>query len=493
MGVRVPSRALIQKMEHPVPFFVYVELFKYSYRVNIRLEKHNPLEATVVIDLDKNDYQSKVDSQLKKIQKSANIRGFRAGKAPMGMIQKMYGKSVLAEEIQNMASDALNQYIEDEKLDILGYPIGSTHIESDLDVDNKEEFSFAFDLGLAPEFDLAVSSNDSLDLFTVNVTDKEVSEDIDYARKRHAKMEEADTSDAESIVYADVTELDEQNNALDGGVSTKPVSFVPSMIEDATLQAAFIGIQRGFVTTADVRTLFNNNESVITNALGLPKEGIQDLSAAFTITVTDIKARIVPELNEDYFKEALPGEEAPKTEEEYRAKVQSNLEHYYQNEANLWLDHEIGHLLMQKHTFELPDEFLKRWLLATKEDTYNAENIDEKYELEKDALKRRLIIDKIAEENKLQAEQEEVIIEAKIYYAGMYRQYGMNINPDDEFIAQTVQKRLGEKEFLSQMADRVIYRKAYDKVREIITIANKSVSVDDYFQHVNAHKEKHGE
>ena len=200
--------------------------------MNTRLEKHSELEATVVVELSKSDYQEKVDQQIKKIQKTARINGFRPGKAPLGMINKLYGKSVLAEEIQQMASDRLNEYIKEENLDILGYPIGSERIESELDIDNSESFTFAFDIGLSPQFDLSVSTKDKLELFKIEVTDKEVDEDIEHARKQRAQMEDAETSDEESIVYAEVTELDETGNPLEGGVTAKPISFVPSMIED---------------------------------------------------------------------------------------------------------------------------------------------------------------------------------------------------------------------------------------------------------------------
>lgn len=461
--------------------------------MNTRLEKHSELEATVVVELSKTDYQEKVDQQIKKIQKTARINGFRPGKAPLGMINKLYGKSVLAEEIQQMASDRLNEYIKEEKLDILGYPIGSERIESQLDIDNSDSFTFAFDIGLSPQFELSITEKDTLEIFKIKVTDKEVDEDIEHARKQRAQMEDAETSDEESIVYAEVTELDENGNALEGGVAAKPISFVPSMIEDKKLKKSFVGINKGAEIKGDVKSVFNNNEAVITNSLGIAKEGINDLSKDFNIVVTEIKTRILPELTPEYFAETFPGDDAPKTEDEYRARVKSNLEKYYENEASLWLDHEIGHLLLNNHKFDLPDAFLKRWLTSTKQEDYNTENIDEKYGQEREALVRRLIIDKIAATNDLKADQEEIIQEAKLYYLGMYRQYGLNLDINDSFLTETVMKRFGEQEFISQMNDRVIYRKAYDKAKEMISLKEKKVSVEDYFKHVNTHKHNHGE
>ena len=461
--------------------------------MNTRLEKHSELEATVVVELSKADYQDKVDQQIKKIQKTARINGFRPGKAPLGMINKLYGKSVLADEIQQMASDRLNDYIKEEKLDILGYPIGSERIESQLDIENSDAFTFAFDIGLSPQFELSISEKDTLETFKIEVTNKEVDEDIEHARKQRSQMEDAETSDEESIVYAEVHELDENGTALEGGVSAKPISFVPSMIEDKNLKKSFVGIQKGAEIKCDVRSIFNNNEAVITNSLGIAKEGINDLSKDFNVVVTEIKTRILPELTPEYFAETFPGDDAPKTEEEYRARVKSNLEKYYENEASLWLDHEIGHLLLGNHTFNLPDEFLKRWLTATKQEDYTPENIEEKYGKEREALVRRLIIDKIALTHDLKADQEEIIQEAKLYYLGMYRQYGLNLDINDSFLTETVMKRFGEQEFISQMNDRVIYRKAYDTAKEKISLKEKKVNVEDYFKHVNTHKHQHGE
>jgi trigger factor len=242
-----------------------------------------------------------------------------------------------------------------------------------------------------------------------------------------------------------------------------------------------------------VKTLLNNNETVISNTLGIAKEGVADLSDNFKIVITEIKRRTDAELNEEYYREVFGEQEIPASEEEYRAKIQSNLENYYRNEADLWLDHQIGHLLMEKHPIELPDEFLKRWLITTKENEYNFENIEEKYAEEKSALQRRLVIDKIAASHNLQSTEEDIREEARIYFHGLYRQYGLNIPMNDAFLDESINKRLAEREFVMQMADRVIYRKAYDAIKGDVTLKSKKISVEDYFKHVNAHKSEHGE
>ena len=468
--------------------------FVFITPMNVQLHSHDALNASVTIDLTLEDYQEKVQSEMKRLQRTANVKGFRPGKAPVGMINKLYGKAVLADVLQTIASDTMNDYVQKENLDILGYPISSTRMESDIDIENKTEFRFAFDLGLAPQFELNVSSKDKLDKFEIEVGDAEIDKDIEYARQRQGGMEDTEVSAEADVVYMNLTELDEKGKSpLEGGVENKPVSVVPEMITDAKTKKALIGLKVGDTVTVDLKALFNDNETVISSSLGLPKEGLADLNAKFQGNVSEIKRRTLAELNEDYFKQMFGAEDYPKTEAEYRERIKLNLERYYANEADLWIDHEIGHLLLSKHDLAIPDEFLKRWLMANKPDDYNEENIEEKYAEERSALQRRLVIDKIAADTKIEASAEDIMEEAKVYYAGMYRQYGMNIDLGDAFLTETVQKRMSDREFVSQMADRVVYRKAYDHVKSLISFTSKKISVEKYFEHVNKHKHEHGE
>lgn len=461
--------------------------------MEISIDKLDELNSTIIINLDKSDYQEKVDNQLKKVQKNAVIKGFRPGKAPQGMVKRMYGPSILADEIQQVASDSLNKYITENNLDILGYPITSERIKSEIDIAANDTFKFCFDIGLAPTFELSINSKDKLKMFDIEVTDKEVDEDIAYARKRYGKMEDVDVSEAEDIIYANLTELNETGEPLEGGVQEKPASFVAGMIEDEALKATLTGVKIGDVFDINIQQLFNANQTVISNTLGIPKEAAADLNDLFRLSVTATKRRTEAVLGEAFYMEVFGPDDYPKNEEEYRARIKTNLENYYRNEAELWLDHEIGHLLMDKHNIQLPDQFLKRWLVANKPDQYTSENIEEKYDQERSALQRRLIIDKIAETQKIEPTEEDIRSEARLYFIGLYRQYGLTMMPDDSFLENNINQKLGEREFVQQMADRVIYRKAYDSVKEMVTISREKVSVEDYFKHVNSHKHEHNE
>ncbi len=454
--------------------------------MNITYDKIDELNATVVIDLEKSDYSEKVEKELKRVQKNVALKGFRPGKAPLDMVRKFYGKSILADEIQKVASDKLQDFIQEEKLDILGYPLSSSRIESQLDIEHSDTFKFAFDLGLAPQFDVNIGKDDHLTLFKISVSDQEVTKDIDYARKQYGKLEDVNEIAPEDVVYVTLTELDEQGLALEGGISEKPASIVPSLIQNEDLKNQFLGQGMGFNAQINIFELFNNNDTVITNSLGIQKEGIRDLNPTFLLLVTGIKRREAAELNEEFYKQVFGENDIPENEEAYREKIKSNLIKYYENEAQLWVDHQIGHLIEEKHGISLPDEFLKRWLLTTKQEHYSAENIDSKYASEKSALLRRLVIDKIATQFEIRPDDSEIIEEATVYYKGLYRQYGLPVT--DEMLAPTLSSKLKESAFVEQMADRVLYRKTYDKIKDMITLDEKEVSVEEYFSHVNSHK-----
>ncbi len=348
-------------------------------------------------------------------------------------------------------------------------------------------------MGLSPQFELNISKKDNLELFDITISDLEVEDDIQQSRKRHGKMNDVDLVEDEDIVYTEITEHNSEGIAFEGGISNKNISFVASLIEDQTIKKLVIGAKVGDTFKANIKTLLNNNETVISNTLGVPKEGLNELGEEFNFVVSEIKRRTDAELNEDYYKEVFGDQDIPANEEEYRAKIKNNLVNYYRNEADLWLDHQLGHLLMENHPLALPDEFLKRWLITTKENEYTIENIEEKYASEKSALLRRLIIDKIANIAKLESNEEDIRAEARIYFHGMYRQYGLNMPINDDFLDSSINKKLAEKDFVMQMADRVIYRKAYDHAKELVSLKSKTIKVADYFLHINSHKTEHGE
>ncbi len=450
----------------------------------------NKLSATITVTLTPEDYKPAVESELKKVQRQVSVPGFRPGKAPMGLVKKNHGRSVYVDEVNRLASDKLFGYLRDEKIDFLGQPLMSKETESKINFDAEEDFVFAFDLGLAPDFKVNLSNEDVVTKYKVTVTDEMLEEEVKNVQKRFAEVTDVDKAGEKDVIYGEVTELDEKGEAFEGGVQNQAVSLTADLIKNEELQKQLIGIEKGAEITVDIFALFNDNETVISNTLNIPKEGVNDLNKDFKLKVTEIKHYVDAEINQDLFDKIF-GKDAVKTEEEFRKKLRESIESYYDNESNNHVEHEISHLISDKHTFELPDEFLKRLLVDTQPDTYKADTIDEKYEQEKAGIRYSLVRERLQNEHKLEVKPEDIESASLGYTYNLFAQYGMS-NPDQATVQAFSQEQLNKEDYRNKMADIAMNRVIIQLVKnEIVTIEEKEVSVDEFYDIIKAHNQEH--
>lgn len=457
--------------------------------MELNFNKIDNLNATLVVTLEKADYAPSVEKELKKQQKQAVIKGFRPGSAPMGMIKSMYGKSVLAEEINRLASNGLYDYLKEQNIDIIAQPLPSETLESDIDIEKGETFVFAFDLGLAPIFDFNISNKDSLDKYVITVDESEVDKEIENLGKRYGKLETVEVSEEKDILYATATELNDSNTSFEGGVNDKEISFTADLITDEAVKKQLTGVQAGTVLNLNIYSLFNENHTVIASTLGIAKEAVADLNPTFKISITEVKRQIPAELNQELFDQVM-GEGVVTDIDAFRAKIKENLEAYYKNESDQQVEHMISHLLEEKHEVPLPDAFLKRWLLNTKEEQYTVENIDERYENESKVLKEILIREKAAAQYELKVEQQDIEDASLGYTLSLFRNYGMQ-NPDFEFVKKFSDDSLKKRDYIEQMNDIAIRRKVYNQVKEIISYNEKPVSIEEFYKLIETHNHEH--
>lgn len=457
--------------------------------MELNFNKIDNLNATLVVTLEQADYAPSVEKELKKQQKQAVIKGFRPGAAPMGMIKSMYAKSILAEEINRLASNGLYDYLKEQSIDIIAQPLPSETIKSDIDIEKGETFIFAFDLGLAPIFDFNISKKDTLDKYVISVDESEVDKEVENLGKRYGKLETVEVSEEKDVIYATATELNESNTSFEGGVNDKEISFTADLITDEAVKKQLTGVQAGTVLNVNIYSLFNENHTVIASTLGIAKEAAADLNPTFKISITEIKRQIPAELNQELFDQVM-GEGIVTEIEAFRAKIKENLEAYYKNESDQQVEHMISHLLEEKHEVPLPNEFLKRWLLNTKEEQYSAENIDERYENESKVLKEILIREKAATQYELKVEQQDIEDASLGYTLSLFRNYGMQ-NPDFEFVKKFSDDSLKKRDYIEQMNDIAIRRKVYNQVKEIISYNEKPVSIEEFYKLIETHNHQH--
>lgn len=461
-----------------------------SQNMNTQFEKKDDLHAVLTVTIKPEDYKNPVEKQLKDYRRKASIPGFRPGMAPMGIVKKMVGKAILVDEVNTLANKMLFDYLKDNKINYLGKPILSDEKEQVADWDKEGDFKFTFDLGLTPSFELNVSSKDKVTRYKIKVTDAEIEKEIEDHKRRFGSLEQIDATENDmDSVGGTLTELDDKGNALDGGIAGKNFRILIEMVEDKKTKAALIGVKPGDKLKVNIFKLYKDNEQVIASTLGIPREGVRDINKEFEMEVTEIQRFNPSPVDQSLFDKVF-GEGQVSTEEEFRKKIASSLEEYYKGEAENMVDHEIQHILEDKHQIGLPDDFLKNWLIAEFPDNYNAENIDELYDKESDSLRHQLINDKIMDQFKLEVTEEDIRQASIGFTIQQLRQYGMQ-DPDVETIQYFEQKNREDKNYLNRVQDMVVNRKVIEQVKQLITIKEKDISVEKFYEHIRKHNEEH--
>jgi trigger factor len=457
--------------------------------MNVSFEKKDDLNAIISVIVTNDDYQENLNKQFKDYRKKAKIPGFRPGTVPMGMIKQMIGKSALFEEVNRLTSEALYKHLQENTIDILGQPMTSTEKKGETDFDNYGDFTFHFDLGLAPIFDLNISSKDKLTRYEVELDQKEVATEVKNLRRQNGKLETKDKSETEndSVVIL-VTEVDKKGEHKEGGVFEQEVTVLPEVVKHSKTKKQLVGVSTGDELNLNIFDLFNDNEMVIKQSLGIEQEAIATLNKTFKAIVKEIRQVVPAELNQEFF-DLVMGPGAVKDEKEFEAKIEENLGSYYQAEAEKQLDAEVNKILEKNHSFVLPDAFLKRWLQETKPETYSPETVDEQYAKESVVLHKQLIREKIAEQENVEVTDEDVNQTSFAYTAQMLRQYGLN-NPDPSMVQNFEAKNREDKNYLMRIRDVVVEKKVLDKVKDLITIKPKKLAVDKFYDEVKKFNEK---
>lgn len=456
--------------------------------MEVAFEKKNDLEAVLKVNISKEDYTPRVEEELKKTQRKINIPGFRPGKAPMGMVKKMYGKGIFVDEVNRMASEKLFGYLQENNIEYLAQPIMGANEDQKIDFEKEEDFIFTFDIGLAPTPELNLTQKDKVTRYVIKVGDADLDKEVDQVQRRFSKEDVVETSEDKDIVYLNCTELNEEGQPLDGGLTDKNISTTPELIKDKKVQKQVLGVKIGDEFTSDIFKMFNGNEKVLATTLGVPAEAINDLNKTFSFKVTDIKRFIPAELNEELFTQVF-GDGRATNEEEFRNALREDLEKYYAAEADQMFEHSVDHLVYDNHNFDLPAEFLKKWLLENNEE-FTPENIDEKYDAEARQLRYVLLRNKVLADNEVQISNDDIEQMSLSYSAQMLRQYGMP-NADQALVQQISEGNKKQEGYLNRMSDMVAQRKFMEIAKTKVKAVDKEVGVEEFYEIIRKHNEEH--
>jgi trigger factor len=434
--------------------------------LNINLEKQTETHALIKINLKEDDYQPSVNQKIKEYSKKVNLKGFRPGKVPAGMIRKMYGKSILVEEINRILSESLKKYINENDLQIIGEPLPDQEASKNIDWDQPGEMEFRYEIGLVEDFDPGLSKKNKVKRYKIKVDKKLVDETIDNLQNQYADFEEVEKSGKEDIINGELTHED--------GSKTHEATISESNVKSKEWKK-FIGLKNGDEINFDVSKVADgdNNIAFIT---GVDIKEVDQVRGEWKLKVKKIQRKKPAEINQEFF-DKLFGKDNVKSTDEFREKVKEVIEKNYSQETEALLTRDIQQTLIDTAKLNLPDEFLRKWLMAT-DDKITEEQLENEYESYSRELKWNLIKNKIGKEHDITVEHEDVVARTKEMINQQFGQSGLAGLGDkmDDFADNYLKGNDGQN--YMQIYNQVFADKIMELVKDKIELKEEEVSLD---------------
>ena len=442
--------------------------------MNISKKDINALNAELSITLSPADYETKVESAIKKVQKQAALPGFRAGKVPVGLIKKQYGKGILVEEINKILNTTLQTYITENNIEILGNPMPKE--DNIIDFDKQTEWTFNYDLGLSPQFDVKLDNSQSFEYNVVKIDDELVEKYLKDVKRNYGKPSNPDVATEKDVLYIDIVELDADNNIVAGGVF-KSTSIGIDRLKNEAAKAKLVGATKESKIVINANELYDSavDKSI---SLGIAKEFAESFSANLQLTVRNIARMEDAELNQELF-DKLYGAGNVNSLEEFKEKIKGELAIMFAQDTDRKFVEVVEKTLVEKLNIGLPDEFLKRWLMAVNEKPLTKEQLDSEYPAYANSMKWKLIENKIIKGNNITVAIDEAKAEASNYVRSQFARYGQT--PDETEVAKIADSILAKQEEAQKIFEGLYSKKVLDVLKTNCKLETKEVSYNEFF------------
>lgn len=450
--------------------------------MNISFEKTGNVSAVLTLKMEKADYETKVKDTLKGYSRKAQMPGFRPGKVPFGLIQKMYGAQAKAEEVNKILNDSLFNYIKENKVNMLGEPLTSEK-QTMQDIEKQDDFEFIFDIALAPEFTIDLSADDHVDFYDIEITEDQINEQVKNIAQRAGHSEDVDNYADRDILRGVLAELDENGQPKEGGLVVEKVSLMPTYFKNEDQKKIFEGSKKNDVLTFNPSQAYEGSESEIAALLKVKKEEINSYSGNFSFQIDEISRFVPAEINQELFDQVF-GKDVVKSEEEFRNKVKENIQkqrtadsdYKFLLDLRAYTEKKVGDL-------EFPTDLLKKIMKANNKDK-GEEFVDNNFDKSIDELKWHLIKEQLVEKNGIKVDDKEVKETAIQAARFQFAQYGMTDIPE-EYLEQYATEMLKKREQVNALVERCIDTKLVETLKSTITLDHKSISVEDFSKMFN--------
>ena len=435
--------------------------------MNITLDKNEEqLTGLLTVQLTEADYTPTVDKQIKEYTKRAQVKGFRPGMVPVGMVRKMYGKGILAEEINKMLGKAVDSYIKENSIKILGEPLP---VPSDVNFDTAKDFSFQFELGLLPDFQLP--ENLSVERHQVSLDDETLNQTNEQIARQYGTTTNPDESEAGDYLFGKLKKADDEG---EGRTILLPIGKVTG---DAS---QFVGKKAEDTITFDLQAAFGNDAATISNVTGLSKTEAAEAAGDYVFNVEKVNRTAAPEYNQELFDKVF-GPETVSTQEEFDAKVRETIQENYNRESDGALNNSIVEQLVSTTAIKVPTEFFKKWLVRANEGRLTAEKVEEHYADYEKELKWSLIRNKVVEDAGLKVSNDEIVDRTLDKIMG---QFNMPNMPDEmresmRSYADSFLKQENGKNYVSEY-EAILAEKVLENLRGKVVVTDKPVTAEEF-------------
>ena len=438
--------------------------------MNITKENIDALNAVIKVAIVADDYRAKVDQMLSDYRKKADIPGFRKGHVPMGMIKKQYEKSIMIDEVNKLLQDSLNKFLTEEKIDILGNPIPK--IEKDFSWDS-EVFSFEFELGLAPQFEVDLTSKKKVTQYVISADDALIDKEVENLQSRYGKMSAVDVIKDKTNVTGTFVNEEQQ-------IENKSTINLSDLKGKANLKK-FVGNKVGDVIELKTKGLFSDDHK-LEGALGLSDDQIHGLDIKVSFTIEETTEIELADLDQELF-DKLFTDGSVKTVSELRKKIQEDAEKQFQQQADQQLLNSVTEYLIDNTSFDLPSAFLQKWLATAGEKELTSEQAVEEYNKSEKGLRYQLIQEKIIKDNDIKLDYEELKEYAKGFIRSQMAQFG-NMNPEDAELDDIANRILTNQEEAKKLQDQLLSQKLMTFYKEKMTFKTKKVTYEGFIKEV---------
>lgn len=440
------------------------------------------INGLLTVTIEEDDFKNDVEKELKNYRKRANVPGFRPGMVPMGLIRRQYGNAVKMDVVNNKLSEEVNKYIQDNKINMLGMPLGSEK-QNPVDLEKDAPYTFMFDIAVAPEFDIELSDKDAIDYYDITVDDKLVDQQVDGFASRFGAYQKAEEYKEGDVLKGDLRELDAEGNTKEGGVEVEGATVMPQYLKDDDQKKLFEGAKAGDIITFNPYKAYAGGAEVAT-LLKVEREKKDDYQGDFSYQITEVQHFEKHAVDQELFDQVF-GKDEVKDEKSFREKIAEGVKQQLATDEDFRFLQDLRKYAEEKvGQLTYPDALLKRVLKENNKDK-DDEFINKNYEASLKDLTWSLIKNKLAEKAEVKVNDDDVKNVAREIARAQFAQYGMQ-NVGEEYVNNYAEELLKQRDTVNQFAERAVDEKLVAAIKPVVKLNHKEISLEDFNKMVTA-------